>query len=263
MKKYLAMVLAGSAGLLAAGGSVQAALVQSSTDPNPTSSNFVDNGFISPGEYAATYTGGGGGFGGTLGNGAIHLDADATNLYIGFQPGNFLNDNVVIHLDTRAGGFTDAAMNDTADPGRNLLTNLTRDVDDPFPILPDFGIVIGQFGEVSFELTGGSLNFISYQGDQTGNSNTLAREFAIPLAVLGNPLAVGFFVSYGSDTNFMSNETLPPDPINAGPNPGFDNAGTFQPVVHSNYNQFYVPEPATLGALVLGGVALLRRRTGR
>ena len=68
-------------------------------------------------------------------------------------------------------------MNDTADPGRNLLTNLTRDVDDPFPvgILPDYGIVIGNFGIVSFELTAGSLNFIDFNGTFTGNNPSLAR----------------------------------------------------------------------------------------
>src|SRR5205809_427238 len=133
----------------------RAVLISSQGDPNPAASGFVDNGVISAGEYAAVYTGGGTGFGGTVGNGALYMDSDGVNLYIGFAPGNNLNDNVVIHLDTKPGGFTDATMNDTADPGRNLLTNLTRDVDDPWDLLPDYGVVAGQFGEVSFELTGG------------------------------------------------------------------------------------------------------------
>jgi hypothetical protein len=190
------------------------------------------------------------------------MDSDVNNVYIGFQPGNSLNDNVVIHLDTKAGGFTDAAMNDTADPGRNLLTNLTRDVDDVFPagILPDYGVVIGSFGTVSFELTGGTLNFLAFQGDQTGNNAALAREFAIPKASIGNPSAVDFFVSYGSDTNFMSNESIPADGFNAGGNPGFDNNGTFLPVTHANNDQFLVPEPASLGLMGIAASGLLGRR---
>jgi hypothetical protein len=238
----------------------RATVVTSQGDPNPNSSSFADDGVISVNEYPAVYTGGGSGFGGTLGNGAIYMDSDTNNVYIGFQPGNSLNDNVVIHLDTKSGGFTDAQMNDTADPGRNLLTNLTRDVDDPFPVLPDYGIVIGQFGEVSFELTAGSLNFISFQGDQTGNNAALAREFAIPKSSIGNPSQIQFFVSYGSDTNFMSNESVPADAFNAGPNPGFDNNGTFLPVVHSTNDQFLLPEPGSIALLAIGGVACLGRR---
>jgi hypothetical protein len=238
-------------------------LVSSQGDPNPNSTTFIDDGVIYSGEYSAVYTGGGSGFGGTLGSGAIYMDTDGLKLYIGIAPGAAVNDNFVLHLDTRAGGFTDADMNDTGDPGRNLLTNLTRDVDDPFPILPDFGVVAGQFGEVSFELTTGSLNFLDFQNDQTGGSATLAREFAIPLATLGNPTAVDFFATYGSDTNYMSNESIPGDTFNAGPNPGFDNNGTFAPLVHSTYDQFLVPEPASLGLLLLSASALFPRRRAR
>jgi hypothetical protein len=72
------------------------------------------------------------------------------------RSGNSLNDNVVIHLDTKPGGFTDAAMNDYRRSGPKPPDQLTADVDDTFPagVLPDYGVVIGGFGEVSFELTG-------------------------------------------------------------------------------------------------------------
>src|SRR5688572_15489303 len=103
----------------AIGSAAQAALISSQGDPNPGSTSVVDDGVIGGSEYSTSYTGGGSGFGGTLGAGTIHMDTDGVNLYIGFQPGGAVNDNVVIHLDTRTGGFTDAGMNDTADPGRN------------------------------------------------------------------------------------------------------------------------------------------------
>jgi hypothetical protein len=274
MKQRAATFLAGMAALIAAGTPVSAGLVDTRTDTN--TDGATPDGAISANEYGAgnaySYTGGGGGFGGPVGSGSLYMESDATNLYIGFQPGNTLNDNVVIHMDTRTGGFADSQMNDTADPGRNLLSNLTRDVDDPFPVgmtngLPDFGVVIGQFGIVLFELNAGStpghLQFLQYDGAFTGNNPALAREIAIPLGSIGSPSVVDFFVSYGSDTNFMSNESIPVEAFNGGPNPGFDNNGTFAPVFRDNFDRFVVPEPASLGLLAFGGLALLGRRGSR
>ena len=228
----------------------------------------VKDGVISPNEYNAgnsnKYLGGGAGFGGTLGGGAMYMNSVGGNLYLGFQPGNALNDNVVIHLDTRAGGQVDATMNDTGDPGRNLSSNLTRDTDDVFPIgiLPDYSIVIGGFGIVTFELTAGNtpnhLNFVDFDGTFTGNNPALAREYSLPLASIGNPSVVNFFVSYGSDTNFMSNESIPAEGFNLGSNPGF---GTpTEPVLHDNYDQLVIPEPASIGLLGLVSLAAFRRQ---
>ncbi len=215
----------------------------------------------SPKIYA---NGGGSGFGGTLGAGSISMDASGGNLNVSFTAGGSLNDNVVIYLDTKSGGFTDSQMNDTADGGRSATSNLTRDVDDVLPILPDYGLVVGNFGSVLFELnagtTAGHLNFLIFNA---------APNISIPLATLGGPTNVDFVAGYASGSMYNSNESLPATTagINQlGGNPGFGDGsnGGVNPapsqVVYDNYNRFVIPEPASLAALA--GVALvgLRRR---
>ena len=264
MKRAIGVLLIG---LLAVPG--LAALITGHQDTSATGA--VVDGVLSPGEYgngAYSYVGGGTGFGGTLGAGVLYFDSDASNLYIGFQPGNNLNDNVAIMLDTRAGGFRDADMNDTADGGRMAVSNQAVNADDAYPVLPDFGIVIGSFGIVAFELTAGNtpghLIYVpnSYSGQFTGNAPTF-REYALPLGAVGARIPVptstciGFFAAYVSDGGYGSNESIPASAaLNAGPNLGFD---TFSPG-YDNYDQFCTfPEPASLLALVaLAG--LIRRR---
>lgn len=258
-----------------------AALVSSQADPNPGSSAFADDGVISAGEYPASYANGAGaGFGGTVGGSTISMDADTGlgNLNIGFRAGNNLNDLAILYLDTRAGGFTDGEMNDRADGGRNGSSNLSSEVNDQFPVRPDFAVVFGNFGTVVFELNAfgagfdetpanpqnGHLAFQIFQGDQVSNDPMIAREIAIPLALLGNPSVVDFFVAYSSESGFNSNESLPGSALNAGANPGFtngDNGGGA--VVYDNYNQFVViPEPASalLVGVALAGFAARRAR---
>lgn len=240
-------------GVLALSTLSHAQLQTTRSDTNEATSNFVADGTISANEYGAgnsySYSGGGTGFGGTLGNGGLFMDYGAGNLNIGFNPGGSLNDNVVILIDSRSGGFTDAMMNDTGDPGRNLSTNLTRDVDDQFfsSFLPDYSVVIGSFGIVVFELTSGSLNFLQFDGTFTGNNQSLAREIAISRGSLslGAPNAgFDFIVGYGSDSNYMSNEGVPGQGFASGGNLGWDNGGNA--VMWNAYDHFdAVPEPAT------------------
>lgn len=244
-------------------------LVDTRLDSDGNLTGYAQDGVIGLNEYGAgnsqSYLGAGTGFGGTVGNGTLYMDFDSLNLYLGFQAGNNLNDNVVILLDTRAGGFTDATMNDTGDPGRNLSSNLTRDVDDQFfpSFLPDFSIVIGQFGIVAFELTAGPLNFLKYEGQFTGNNPLIAREFFLDRATLGltSPTAsLDYLVAYGSDSNFMSNEGIPGQGFAGGPNLGWDNNGNGT-VYWDHFNRFaIVPEPGTLLALAAGLAALAARR---
>jgi hypothetical protein len=207
--------------------------------------------------------GGGNGFGGTLGNGSISMDVVGTDLVIGFTPGNALNDLVALFLDTRAGGFIDAQMDDQADGGRRALSNLTSGDNDLYPTPmapPDFGVIFANFGVVVFELTAGNtpghLNFVSF----TGTPGTAT----IPLATLGSPGYVDFFAGYIADSGFGSNESLPfSTTLNSGGNPGFGSGGTN---VYENFNRFVItsaiPEPGTavVWGLVLVTAGLIAQR---
>ena len=267
--------LAVLAGALAFVGSPSfAALIDTRIDTTPTGATV--DGVLGANEYGPgnsyQYLGAGGGFGGTLGNAALYMNSDLSNLYIGFQPGADLNDLVFIQLDTRAGGYTDADMNDNGDGGRRAASNQAVNADDPYPagFLPDYSIVIGSFGIVVFELNAGNtdfhLGFVDFSGTFTGNSPTL-REYSISLASLGSGSGqnIDFFIGYTSDSGYLSNESIPASPsLQNNGNPGFGDGqfgGTVGSPGYENYNRFRtVPEPATLTLLAFGTIAMIRRR---
>jgi hypothetical protein len=219
------------------------------------------------GAVPAVYAnGGGGGFGGTLGNGSISMDVVGANLKIAFSPGNALNDIVALYLDTRSGGFVDADMRDHADGGRTAISELTLTQNDSYPLrmLPDFGVAIGSFGSVLFELnagnTDGHLNFQIFNP---------APNISIPLALLGNPAYVDFFAGYASGGGYNSNESLPYSaPLQASGNPGFGDGqfgGLNTGGTYDNFNRFFttaVPEASTVfvWSLVLMSASFVRRR---
>ena len=261
MRSFIGLTAAVAASVA---GVSHAGLVTSHSDaggPGATVDGILGANEYGPGN-AYAYTGGGSGFGGTLGAATMYMKSDATNLYIGFQPGANLNDLVSIQIDSRAGGFIDSTMSDNGDGGRRAATNISVNADDAFPanFLSDFAIVIGSFGIVTFEHTGGmadfSANFVDYNGTFTGNGTNF-REYTLPLASLGIAGGFNFFASYSSDSGFSSNESLPAGAINLGGNPGFDGPS----VGYENYHRFnVVPAPASLALLGLGGLAAARRR---
>ncbi len=267
MRNMLVLILAG-----AMVPTLSAQLVDTRTDVDPGGASV--NGVLDANEYGAgnaySYTGGGGGFNGAVSNGTLYMNSDLSDLYIGFDPGADLNDNVILYLDTVAGGqFDDVNMNDTGDNGRRLSSNLVPDVLDTFPVGMDYSVVIGSFGIVVFELTSGStpnhLGFVKFDGTFTGNDPNLIREISIPLGDLGLvggvASEVNFLAAYGSDTSFIADEAIPAQPFSGVANPGFNNNGTFQPLDWPNYNKFVTtPEPTTLGLMLVGALGLLRRR---
>jgi hypothetical protein len=266
MKQVLTLGLSGLA-LACLTGIASAQLIDIRTDSDPLNSNFVKDGVIPANEYgpgnSQFFLGAGQGFGGTLGDGELYMDFDANNLYVAFQFNNNLNDDVVMFFDTKAGGFTDATMSDTSDGGRSLISNLTRDSNDVLPFEADYALLIGSFGAVTFELTSGTHNFLAFDGTFTGNSPIATREVAIPKSAFSIGSSFDFFVAYGSESNFMSNEGMPGQSFSTSDNPGFGSAET--EVVWSRYNRFQaVPGPSALAVFAMGGLpvvgALLRRR---
>lgn len=242
--------------------------IAGSASARPLVTTHVDS---TPGNSIGTYnyTGAGSGFGGTLGNGSISLDSDAVNLYIRFTtPSASLDNLVAIMIDSRAGGFLDADMDDQADGGRRAVSQLANATDDAFDasFRPDFGLVLGNFGSVLFELTAGNtpnhLNFLSFDG-----STSLPRDFSIPLATLGLSAgaSLNFFAAYVSDSGYLSNESIPAyDPLQNNGNPGFGDGqfgGTNGSPGIGNYDRFtVVPTPGAITLAGLAGLAGLRRR---
>lgn len=246
--------------------SALAQLTTTRTDFAPLTSSFAKDGAISANEYgdlnAHLYTGGGGGFGGTVGGGSLYMDFDASNLNIGFQFGNSLNDFAVIFFDTKAGGFTDATMDDTSDGGRRVISNLTRDSNDVFPFEADYALVFSQFGVTSFELTSGELGFQNHDSTFLSTDPTQAREVSIAKSDFAIGSSVDFFVAYASESNYMSDEGIPGQAFSGNGNIEFGGSGD---VVWSRYNRLQaVPSPGALSVFALGGLpvvgALLRRR---
>jgi len=234
-------------------GMASAALVTSHSDIDGTGATV--DGVLGTNEYGAgntySFTGAGTGFGGPIGTGTLYMNSDGANLYIGFQPGGNINNIAALYLNSRAGGFDDAGMSDTGDGSRRVLSDLTRDVVDTFPVsmssLPDFGVAMGDFGVGVFELTGTSHNFVSPFFGEAWNSgsDTDFREISIPLATLGVAAGgtVEFFMGWCSDTNFNSNESIPASAaLNGGSNPGQvgPSAG------YENHHAFVVQPPASV-----------------
>jgi hypothetical protein len=229
-------------------------------------------GAVTSSHAATTYFGNGAsGFGGTLGEGSLTLSDGAGLLTATFNPsGGFTGNDVVVYIDTGAGGFTDtSAFSDDGDGGRQSISansGSTRClISFPAGFNADYALefenntYIGLFGLAS----GGnnSLNYITGTGPANGGPYTVS----FPLSDLGviQGQSFNFVADLISTSGYGSNETIgsssvTPD-VGAAPNAGFDGSIAFTGAPNT-YATSSVPEPTSMLSVAAAGLLLLRRR---
>ncbi len=230
---------------------------------------------VNGGEYIATVSGGGTGFGGPVGGATLSVDSDLNGINLALSNlGNYGGNSIRIYFDTKPGGFTTlsgaAGLNDFEDFGRERISRpasggLT------LPFAADYGLIISDaFGgfQAHFELVAGGNNSLIasntgniYTDPDTGDDGVdSVVETFISYANLGMSAGanVDFVVIYANnnsqDSAFLSNEGFPFQ--------GFvDNPGS-GPVTLNDFHRLttVVPEPASLGLVGLGAISLLARR---
>lgn len=230
---------------------------------------------------AQTYNGNGGtGFGGTVGQGTLTISDNGTTLTgtISRGPSNF-NDQLVIYIDSTAGGFGDTnSFGDSADGLRQSISgfNGTSRAALTFPagFQADYALALGpmsdNFGGL-WTLAAGGTNSLVFNADAslspTGGASGSAASFtfSISLASIGVTPGASFrFVTtyLNGGVSYRSNESFG----NSMPN-GTDpngNIGTSAATLtnFATYTTHTVPEPSTyaLVAAGLAGLAWRRRR---
>jgi hypothetical protein len=178
----------------------------------------------------------------------------------------FTGNNIVIYIDSVAGGASDTSMlNDTADGGREAISGVSGNGRTQANFAAGFGadFAISLDSALNGNLfnlsTPTNLGFV--QGVSFANPSGTTYTFSLPLSAIGLTLGQSFkFVAtLISPTAFRSDETIGTI-TSIGSNPGFTGA-----ITYSNFNTFtsVVPEPATVllvGPALLSGMFFIRRR---
>lgn len=221
---------------------------------------------------ASVYTGNGAtGFGGPLGQGSLSISEDGSGnvTFTLNNHGGFSGNDVVVYIDSVAGGFVDNSLfGDNTDGGRTAVSatndgNPSKElISFPTGFAADYAL---EFENDTFDglfglAAGGnnSLNYITGNGPSTTGGPYVVT---FPLSDIGLTTGQGFnFVADLISTSaYGSNETIGPaiasDGTTIGNNPGFNGTLTF-----TGSENFAVPEPASIGLLGLAGLAMIRRR---
>jgi len=222
---------------------------------------------------AANYSGNGNsGFGGPIGLGSLALTDDGTTVSGTVNKGpNGFNDVLVIYIDSIGGGFPDTSgFADGADGLRKAISGFDGGANRSLltfnGMVPDYAIALGpasdNFGGLWQLANGGpnSLGFItSVNLNPTGNNNSPTYTFSFNVNQIGLAANSGatfaLLGTYISNTGFRSDEALP------GNDAGAQGWNPFIQTALASYT--IVPEPTTLGLLLVGSLGLLPRRRTR
>lgn len=226
---------------------------------------------------AALYPGNGAtGFGGPVGTGSMAVTDDPSSLTVTLNRGaGSMNDDLVVYLDTKPGGYADNALfTDNGDGGRTAISganngNPSRSlVTFPAGFGADYAMSIENGFIGVFDLANpANFTFLFGQG-QSGNNNDAAFSITMNAAQMvqigltaGSGQTFGFVGTLISTSAYRSNETIGPSitvPADGGGNAGFNNPQT---LTQTQSYTLAVPEPATLGVVVtMAGLGLLARR---
>lgn len=210
------------------------------------------------------------GFGGSLGAGSLEIvdNCDETLTFC-LDLASSISNNVIIYLDTQAGGFSSTGgFTDNGDPIRTGISNFNGNPADRTTIdfasgfNPDFAIGAdsGFQGLWGLENGPGSHNFVT-GGSAGGTKYTFTVSFADLGISQGDTIQFG--VTQTSATGFLSDETISgPDStgFDSGSNPGFGSQVTLDSL---SFTTKPVPEPSAAVLLLAVSTGFLGRRRRR
>lgn len=230
-------------------------------------------------QNSMTYNGNGAnGFGGTLGSGSLTISSDPTGnggsgtvTFTLTPSGTFNSNDVVVYIDSMAGGFSNTStFNDQGDGGRTAISGVSSNGRTQATFASGFGAdyAVGfqnnTFTGV-FGLASGGNNSLNYI---TGNTPTSGGPYAVTvndsdLGLTSNG-SIKFVATLISTDAYRSNEAIG-NIGNVAANPGYTG-----PITFSDYQTFSLSptsEPGSLmtlllGAALLGGIVVARRRRG-
>jgi len=216
---------------------------------------------------ATVYNGNGlSGFGGPIGNGALTVVDNGSNVDFSLTAGtNFSGNVLVLYVDSVAGGNNSSStFTDTADPGRTAISGLSGNgrtlVTFPSLFGADYAITLepGIFSG-TFGLSNPS-NFQFLQGNNLAGSGAGPFTFSVAKTTLGLPTSGAYSFNFVgtliSPTAYRSNETIGlsvtiPGNVGDTPNAGFTGTQTF-----STGNNFAVAVPESSAVCVLAALGM-------
>jgi len=228
-----------------------------------------------------------GAFNGAVGSGSLTLTDDGTTLFGTYTRGTqssgtpTFNNNLVIYIDSVAGGFADTSgFKDTADGSRKAISGYNSTTQ--FSVLtfangfsPDYGISLRSVSGDSFgglwQLANGGANSLLFKQNVSlsplNNSSAATYSFSLSLANLGLTPGAGesftLYATFVSNTGNRSAEAIAGDTIAATAPTTLKGFVPFTQLSYSSYTTTVVPEPSTLALFSVAGLALLLRSKQR